>query len=180
MEFSVRATAPDDLPAIAAIYAQAVREGTASYELDPPSEAEMAGRWREVAEKGYPHIVAVGDAGVLGFAYAGPYRPRPAYRFMVEDSIYIDPPHQRAGIGRALLAELIARCEQIGFRQMVAVIGDGTGHPASVGLHRALGFRHIGTIEASGFKFGRWLDTVLMQRPLGEGSATLPDQSLRP
>jgi phosphinothricin acetyltransferase len=180
LNFAIRPTTAADIAAIAAIYGDAVRHGTASYELEAPDEAEMARRWHELTERGYPHIVAIGGGHVLGYAYAGPYRPRPAYRYMVEDSIYVDPRRQRAGIGRALLADLIDACERRGFRQMVAVIGDGTGHPASAGLHRASGFRHIGTIEASGFKFGRWLDTVLMQRPLGPGSTTMPDQSIRP
>jgi phosphinothricin acetyltransferase len=175
--FFLRATAESDIPAVAAIYAEAVVNGTASYELEPPSSADMVQRWRELVAKGYPHIVATRDGAVLGYAYAGPYRPRPAYRFLVEDSIYVAPAAQGGGIGRALLAELIEISEGLGFRQMVAVIGDGTAHSASVGLHRALGFREIGVIEASGFKHGRWLDTVLMQRPLGAGSAALPDDA---
>ena len=134
----------------------------------------MTRRWCELVDKGFPHLVAIRSEEVLGYAYAGPYRPRPGYRFMVEDSIYIAPPAQGAGIGRALLGELIEICEAKGFRQMIAVIGGGTEHPASVGLHRALGFREIGMIEASGFKFGRWLDTMLMQRALGPGKTTLP------
>ena len=137
----------------------------------------MTRRWRELLGKGYPHIVAMQDDAVLGYAYAGPYRLRPAYRYSVEDSVYVAPQAQGGGIGRALLAEIIQRAEAGGFRQMIAVIGGGTEHPASVGLHKALGFREIGVIEGSGFKHGRWLDTVLMQRALGEGRATLPDRS---
>jgi L-amino acid N-acyltransferase YncA len=175
-DFLLRPTGEGDLPAITAIYAEAVRNGIASYELEPPSEAEMTRRWRELVSNGYPHLVAANEGGaVLGYAYAGPYRPRPAYRFSVEDSIYVSPAARGRGIGRALLAELVAICEAKGFRQMIAVIGGGTEHPASVGLHVALGFRRIGVIEGSGFKRGRWLDTVLMQRALGAGKATLPE-----
>ena len=179
-DFRLRPTVEGDIPAIAAIYADAVLNGTATYELEPPGEAEMARRWRDLVERGFPHIVAVRDGALLGYAYAGPYRPRPAYRYSVEDSIYVAPQAQGLGVGRALLGELVAICEGLGFRQMIAVIGGGTEHPASVGLHKALGFREIGTIEGSGFKHGRWLDTVLMQRPLGPGKATLPDGPVRP
>lgn len=171
----IRETAAADIPAIAAIYSDAVLHGTASYELDPPDEAEMIRRWTDLTGRGFPYLVAEREGTILGYAYAGPYRPRPAYRYMVEDSIYVRPEAQGAGIGRALLAELIARCEASGFRQMVAVIGDGTTGSPSVALHRALGFREIGVIEASGFKHGRWLDTMLMQRALGPGKARLPD-----
>ncbi len=176
-DFALRPTEAGDLPAITQIYAEAVLHGTASYEIEPPDEAEMTRRWRDLAARGFPHIVAVHGPAVLGYAYAGPYRPRPAYRFSVEDSIYIGPAARGRGIGRALLAELIDICEARGFRQMIAVIGGGTEHPASVGLHAALGFRQIGTIEGSGFKHGRWLDTVLMQRPLGPGTSTLPEDT---
>jgi phosphinothricin acetyltransferase len=173
--FQTRATEERDIPAIAAIYADAVFNGTASYEIEPPSAAEMADRWRGLVEKGYPHFVAFRGDEILGYAYAGPYRPRTAYRYSVEDSIYIAPKAQGLGIGRALLTQLIRICEEKGYRQMIAVIGGGTEHPASVGLHRALGFREIGVIEGSGFKHGRWLDTVLMQRALGRGNTTTPD-----
>jgi phosphinothricin acetyltransferase len=171
----LRATEEPDLPAITAIYGEAVRTGTASYELEPPGLEEMTRRWRELVTRGYPHIVAVRDGAVLGYAYAGPYRPRPAYRYAVEDSIYVAPAAHGQGVGRALLTELVALSERLGFRQMIAVIGGGTEHPASEGLHAALGFRRIGVIEASGFKHGRWLDTLLMQRPLGPGKTTLPE-----
>lgn len=173
--FTLRSTEERDLPAITAIYGEAVRTGTASYELEPPALEEMTRRWRELVVRDYPHLVAVRGDNLLGYAYAGPYRPRPAYRYSVEDSIYVAPAAQGAGVGRALLAELIAISERLGFRQMIAVIGGGTEHPASVGLHAALGFHQIGVIEGSGFKHGRWLDTVLMQRPLGPGRSTLPD-----
>ncbi len=172
--FLIRPTEAGDIPAITAIYAEAVLTGTASYEIEPPDGAEMTRRWCELVSKGFPHLVAFGDS-VLGYAYAGPYRPRPAYRFSVEDSIYVAPQAQRRGVGKALLGRLIATCEEKGYRQMIAVIGGGLEHPGSVGLHESHGFRRIGIIEGSGFKHGRWLDTVLMQRPLGAGNATLPD-----
>ena len=177
-DFLLRATQAGDIAAITAIYAEAVRYGTASYELEPPDQAEMTRRWRDLVAKDYPHLVAVGDGVVLGYAYAGPYRPRPAYRYSVEDSIYVAPAAQGRGIGRGLLAELIGLSEARGFRQMIAVIGGGTEHPASVGLHAGLGFRQIGVIEGSGFKYGRWLDTVLMQRALGPGNTTPPQGSV--
>jgi phosphinothricin acetyltransferase len=173
-DFQLRPTEERDLPQVTAIYADAVLNGTASYEIEPPGVEEMTRRWRELAAKGFPHLVAIRGDDVLGYAYAGPYRPRPAYRYSVEDSIYIAPGAQRSGVGRALLGALIRICEDKGFRQMIAVIGGGTEHPGSVGLHVVHGFREIGVIEGSGFKHGRWLDTVLMQRPLGPGKATLP------
>ena len=174
-DFVLRPTEAGDLPAITEIYADAVRNGTASYELEPPDEAEMTRRWRDLVAKNYPHVVAAHGGAVRGYAYAGPYRPRPAYRYSVEDSIYVAAAAQGRGVGRALLSQLIELCEARGFRQMIAVIGGGTEHPASVGLHAALGFRQIGVIVGSGFKHGRWLDTMLMQRPLGPGKTTPPD-----
>ena len=168
-------TGEEHLAAVTAIYRDAVLTGTASYEIEPPSLAEMQVRWHELVSRGFPHIVAMHGRSVVGYAYAGPFRARAAYRFLVEDSVYVDTAARGGGVGRALLSKLIEICEMRAFRQMIAVIGDGTEHPASVGLHQALGFRHVGTIEASGFKHGRWLDTVLMQRPLGEGGSSLPD-----
>ncbi len=176
-DFLLRPTEARDLPAIAAIYADAVLTTTASYELEPPTVEEMTRRWRGVVDKAYPHLVAMRGNEVLGYAYAGPYHQRPGYRFSVEDSIYLAPASRGAGLGRALLTELVRICEEKGFRQMIAVIGGGTWQPASVGLHRALGFREIGIVEGSGFKHGRWLDTILMQRPLGPGNSTLPEGS---
>ena len=170
---SIRPAAPADIAAITRIYAEAVRHGTASFELEPPDETEMAGRFRSLLDGGYPYLAAEIDGTVVGYAYAGPYRPRPAYRFSVENSIYIDPSAQRRGIGRALLERLIADATGLGFRQMIAVIGDSSQTP-SIELHRALGFRLIGAIENVGFKFDRWLDTVLMQRALGPGATTKP------
>ena len=176
----IRDATRDDVPAIAAIYADAVLNGTASFELDAPGEAEMAARMAAIVESGYPYIVAVDSAGMLfGYAYAGSYRARPAYRWTVEDSVYIAPDAMGRGIGRALLAEIIARCEASGFRQMVAVIG-GADHAASIRLHERLGFAHAGRLPATGFKHGRWLDSVLMQRALGQGSRTPPDPHAYP
>jgi phosphinothricin acetyltransferase len=162
-----------DIPAITRIYAYAVKNGTASFELEPPDEAEMARRQRALFDGGYPYLVAEIDGVVAGYAYAGAYRTRPAYRFSVEDSIYVDPAAQRRGLGRLLLERLITDAEARGFRQMIAVIGDSAQIP-SIELHRALGFRMIGAIENVGYKFDRWLDTVLMQRALGSGATTKP------
>jgi phosphinothricin acetyltransferase len=171
---SIRPATPADIPAITRIYACAVKHGTASFELEPPDEAEMARRQRTLVDGGYPYIVAEIDNALAGYAYAGPYRPRLAYRFSVEDSIYVDPDAQRRGVGRMLLEHLIEECERRGFRQMIAVIGDSAQAP-SIELHRALGFRMIGTVENVGYKFGRWLDIVNMQRTLGAGATTKPD-----
>ena len=171
---SIRPATPADVPAITRIYAHAVKHGTASFELEPPDEAEMARRQCTLLDGGYPYIVAEIDGALVGYAYAGPYRPRTAYRFSVEDSIYIDPLAQRRGVGRVLLEHLIEECERRGFRQMIAVIGDSAQAP-SIELHRALGFRMIGAVENVGYKFGRWLDSVNMQRALGAGATTKPD-----
>jgi len=168
----IRPSRADDLPAITAIYQHHVLHGTASFELDPPTEAEMARRRDDVLAKGLPYLAALEGDQLLGYAYAGHFRPRPAYRFCVENSIYLAPEAQGRGVGRALLAELITRCEAAGARQMVAVIG-GSDNLGSIGLHRALGFEPAGKLAASGWKFGRWHDTVLMQRTLGPG-ATQP------
>ena len=170
---SIRAATLADIPAITRIYAQSVRTGTASFELEPPDEAEMARRMQALFDSGYPYVVAEIGGAIAGYAYAGSYRPRPAYRFSVEDSIYVDPKAQRRGAGRLLLAHLIEECERRGFRQMVAVIGDSAQMP-SIELHRALGFRMVGTVENVGYKFGRWLDSVNMQRALGPGATTKP------
>ena len=169
----IRPSRDDDLPAVTAIYADAVLTGTASFEIEPPSEGVMAERRRALLAGGYPYLVAQGRDRVLGYAYAGPYRPRPAYRWSVEDSVYVAREGQGQGVGRALLAGLIEASEAAGFRLMVAVIGDADAQ-ASIGLHRALGFREAGVFEGIGFKHGRWLSSVLMQRPLGEGTASPP------
>jgi phosphinothricin acetyltransferase len=177
-DFSIRPALARDVAAITRIYAEAVRHGTASFELEPPDEAEMARRHRALLAGDYPFLVAEQGGGasgsdVLGYAYAGPYRARPAYRFTVEDSIYMAPTAQRRGIGRALLDRLMIESQARGFRQMFAVIGDSAQTP-SIALHEAAGFRLVGTFEAVGFKFGRWLDSVLMQKQLGEGARTDP------
>ncbi len=169
----VRAAEEGDLGAIQAIYAHHVLTGLATFEEVPPDAAEMARRRDDILARGLPYVVAVADGRVLGYAYAAPYRLRSAYRFTVEDSIYLDPGALRRGIGRALLVRLLADAGAAGARQMLAVIGD-SGNAGSVGLHRALGFEHVGTFRAVGLKFGRWVDTVMMQRPLGRGDAALP------
>jgi phosphinothricin acetyltransferase len=170
---ALRPATPADVAAITRIYAQAVDHGTASFELEPPSEDEMTRRMRALLDGGFPYWIAELDGTVVGYAYAGPYRARPAYRFTVEDSIYVDPKAQGRGIGRALLDRLIADSTSRGFRLMIAVIGDSAQMP-SIELHRAAGFKMVGTFENVGFKFDRWLDSVLMQRALGEGATTKP------
>ncbi len=170
---TLRDARPDDLPAIAAIYAESVENGVASYELVPPSLSEMTGRFEAITGQGYPYVVAVEEGRLLGFAYASAFRTRPAYRWLVEDSIYLLPEARGKGVGRALLDELVRRCVALGFRQMLAVIGGA--HPASIAVHRAAGFRECGRMTATGYKHGRWLDTVLMQIELGSGAASDPD-----
>lgn len=167
----IRPSLESDLPAIQAIYAHAVLHGTGTFETDVPDVAEMTRRRAEVLSRTLPYLVAVRGDEVLGYAYANYFRPRLAYRFCVEDSIYLAPAAQGQGVGRLLLAELIAQCERAGARQMLAVIGDSQNH-GSVGVHRALGFEPTGLLKSSGWKFGRWLDVVLMQRPLGHGDST--------
>ena len=172
-DISIRRATPADIPAITRIYAHAVRHGTASFELEPPDESEMTRRQRGLLDGGYPYLVADIDGAVVGYAYAGPYRTRPAYRYTVENSIYIAPEAHRRGLGRALLDRLIVECEARNYRLMIAVIGDSAQTP-SIELHRAAGFRMVGAFEAVGYKFDRWLDSVLMQRPLGKGSSAPP------
>jgi phosphinothricin acetyltransferase len=169
----IRPATEADLAAITEIYAHAVLHGTATFELIPPDIPEMTRRFKSLIDGGYPYLVATLDGGVAGYGYAGPYRPRPAYRFTVENSVYLKPAIHRRGIGLQLLRRLIAECEARGFRQMIAVIGD-SANAGSLGVHTRCGFAMIGTHPDVGFKFGRWLDTVLMQRALGEGAATLP------
>ncbi|WP_181705092.1 GNAT family N-acetyltransferase [Chthonobacter rhizosphaerae] len=171
---TIRPATADDLPAITAIYADAVLHGTASWETEPPDEAEMGRRMRTVAEADHPYLAALDEAGrLLGYAYCGPYRPRAAYRWTVENSIYVDPSAHGRGVGRALLQGLVEESARRGFRQMMAVIGD-SANAASIGLHRSLGFELVGIARAVGFKHGRWLDQVLMQRALGAGGGTPP------
>jgi phosphinothricin acetyltransferase len=162
-----------DIPAITALYAHHVLHGTGTFELEPPDEADMARRHADVTGKGLPWLVAQDASGVIGYAYANHFRPRRAYRFCLEDSIYLAPAAQGRGVGRLLLAELMARCEALGARQMLAVIGDAA-NAGSIGVHRSLGFEHTGVLKASGWKFGRWLDVILMQKALGTGAATDP------
>jgi len=174
--FHLRDATPDDVPAIQAIYAHHVRHGRASFEETVPTVDDMRQRHADVLGKGLPYIVAERGGEILGYAYASAYRARSAYRFAIEDSIYIDHRHTGEGLGRALLAELIARCETGPWRQMVAVVaitasGEGAG---SVAVHERLGFRTVGRLESVGLKHGQWIDTVLMQRPLGAGDGSIP------
>ena len=174
----IRPSTDADLPSITAIYAHHVEHGTGSFELEAPDLAEMRRRRTDVLAKGLPFLVASRDAEVLGFAYAGNFRPRPAFRFMAEDSVYIHAKHAGQGLGRALLSELMRYCETLGIRQMLAVIGD-SANAGSIGLHRSLGFAHTGILKASGWKHGRWLDTVFMQKALGAGDSS-PASDLSP
>ncbi|GAB3629599.1 GNAT family N-acetyltransferase [Pandoraea terrae] len=169
----VRASRDDDLPAIVAIYAHHVLHGTASFEEIAPDITEMRARRDKILAAKLPYLVAERDGRVLGYAYATPYRPRSAYRFTVEDSVYIDPAAIGQGAGRALLEAVIGHCEAGPWRQMIANVGD-SANAASLGLHAACGFQRMGTLYAVGFKFGRWLDTVLMQRRLNGGESSLP------
>jgi len=169
----IRLAEEADLPAITEIYEHAVRHGTATFELVPPDLAEMTRRYRALIDGGFPYFVATVEGDVVGYAYAGAYRPRPAYRFTVENSIYLRPSIHRRGIGLKLLQRLIIECEARGYRQMIAVIGD-SANAGSIGVHSRTGFALIGTHPDVGFKFGRWLDTVMMQRSLGEGASTVP------
>jgi len=169
----IRPATAADLPFVTNIYEHAVRYGTATFELIPPDLAEMTRRFEALIDGGFPYLVAVLDGGVAGYAYAGPYRPRPAYRFTVENSVYLEPAIHRRGIGLQLMQRLIAECETRGFRQMIAVIGD-SANAGSIGVHTRCGFQMIGTHPSVGLKFGRWLDTVMMQLALGEGATNVP------
>jgi phosphinothricin acetyltransferase len=168
-----RAATPADIAAIQAIYAHHVLRGLASFEIVPPTAAEMLGRFEAIIGAGYPYLVATDGGVVLGYAYASAYRTRPAYRYAVEDSVYVAATASRRGIGRLLLTRLIAECEQLSYRQMLAVIGD-SANDRSIELHRVCGFSRCGTLRSVGFKFGRWVDSVIMQRPLGDGDNSLP------
>jgi phosphinothricin acetyltransferase len=170
----IRPATEADLPTITKIYQHAVLHGTATFEIVPPDLAEMTRRFRTLTDGGFPYFAGVLDGRVGGYAYAGPYRARPAYRFTVENSIYLDPAIHRRGVGLVLLRQLIEECETRGYRQMIAVIGD-SANAGSIGVHTACGFQMIGTHPNVGLKFGRWLDTVMMQLPLGEGATTLPE-----
>jgi phosphinothricin acetyltransferase len=175
--FHIRLATEADLPAVHAIYQHHVFHSSGTFEEQAPDLAEMRRRYNVVVTNRLPYLVAhAADGTIIGYAYAGPFRPRSAYRYTVEDSIYVKTGHARQGIGRALLAALVAHCEALGYRQMIAVIGDSQ-NLASISTHKKLGFQHIGTFAASGFKFGRWLDSVFMQRPLGEGNNTIPSDT---
>ena len=173
MSLLVRPAAAADIPAITAIYGPAVLTGTASFEVDPPDQAEMLRRFEAITGAGYPYFVAEVEGRIAGYAYASAYRTRPGYRFTVEDSVYIATDAQGKGVGKALLERVVARCRDDGFRLMIAVIGDSANF-ASITLHRRLGFRYCGTIHSVGYKFGRWLDSVVMELPLGEGDRSTP------
>lgn len=167
----IRPSRDADIDAITSIYAHHVLHGTATFETEPPAAAEMAQRRADVLDKRLPWLVAEVDGLVQGYAYATWFRPRSAFRYCVEDSIYLAPGAQGRGLGRALMAELMTRCQLAGMRKMVAVIGD-SANAGSIGLHRALGFTLVGTMAACGWKFERWLDIVIMERTLGLGHST--------
>jgi L-amino acid N-acyltransferase YncA len=169
----IRPATVADLPSVTRIYEHAVRHGTATFELVPPDLTEMTRRFDALRDGGFPYLVALLEGSVAGYAYAGPYRPRPAYRFTVENSVYLEPAIHRRGIGLQLMQRLIAECETCGFRQMIAVIGD-SANAGSIGVHTRCGFQMIGTHPSVGLKFGRWLDIVMMQLPLGEGATSVP------
>lgn len=177
----IRAATVADLGQITEIYSDAVLNGTASYELEPPTLAEMQARYDNLRAGGFPYLVAADAAGtILGYAYAGPFRTRPAYRFIVEDSVYVMPSAKGRGVGLELLRALIEAVRQLGFRQLVAVIGDGSAESPSVRLHEKLGFRHCGRLQGSGYKRDRWLDTVFMQLELNGGTTLPPDADSLP
>lgn len=165
---------PDDIAAVQQIYAHHVLFGAASFEETPPTQEEMQQRLSKVQEAGLPWLVAKRANRVVGYCYATPYRPRPAYRFTVEESVYIAEGQQGQGIGQALLAELIARCERGPWRQMLAIVGNARDNQGSLALHQKLGFSSVGTLKAVGFKLGEWRDTHIMQRTLGEGDTNHP------
>lgn len=170
----IRPAEARDIAAIREIYAHHVDHGMASFEEEAPDVAEIASRHAQVTGRGLPYLVAETGGEIAGFAYAAPFRARSAYRFTLEDSIYLAPGFQRRRIGSRLLAEIIPRCEALGYRQMVAVIGDSV-NLGSINLHRRMGFEMAGTLPAVGFKFGRWVDTIYMRRSLGEGEQTIPE-----
>ncbi|MGV3550392.1 N-acetyltransferase family protein [Rhizobium sp.] len=173
MKIRIRDASVTDLSAISEIYRESVLTGIATYELEPPSDEEMASRLAAIASQNYPYIIAEDEEGrVLGYAYASAFRTRPAYRYLAENSVYVAPDARGMGVGGTLLDALLSATASLGIRQMVVVIGGGS--PASIALHEKAGFKHVGRLPASGFKFGKWLDTVLMQIELGEGAHTVP------
>jgi len=181
---TVRDATPADLAQVQVIYAHHVRHGVASFEEEPPDLDEIVRRFEGLRARGLPYLVADSGDGsakpaILGYAYAAPYRLRSGYRFTVENSVYVAPDRARRGAGRALLGVLIDRCTELGYRQMIAVVGD-SANESSIGLHEAFGFVRAGQLRSVGFKFGRWIDSVILQRPLGPGDASLPDGAARP
>jgi L-amino acid N-acyltransferase YncA len=173
---TIRPSRDQDLPAITAIYSHHVLHGTGTFETDPPSETDMAARRADVLAKGLPYLVAEDDGRVLGYAYCQWFKPRPAYRFSAEDSIYLHPDAQGKGLGKELLAELERQAESAGIRKLIAVIGD-SANQGSVGVHRTLGFKPVGVIQSCGWKFGKWLDIVLMEKQIGAGDSTPPQSA---
>jgi L-amino acid N-acyltransferase YncA len=167
----IRPSRDEDIASITAIYAHHVQNGTGTFEIDPPSVEDMTGRRADVLSKGLPYIVAEEAGRVIGYAYCTWFKPRPAYRFSAEDSIYLAPGVHGKGIGRALLAELAAQAERVGIRKLIAVIGD-SNNAGSVGVHRSLGFTHVGILKSCGWKFNQWLDVVMMEKALGPGDTT--------
>jgi L-amino acid N-acyltransferase YncA len=170
---TIRPSREDDVPAITAIYAHHVQHGTGTFEIDPPSPSDMAARRAEVLARGLPWLVLEEEGQVLGYAYCNWFKPRPAYRYSAENSIYLAPGTQGRGLGRLLLAELGRQAEAVGVRKLIAVIGD-SANAGSIGVHRSLGFESVGTIRSCGWKFDRWLDIVLMEKSLGEGDRSAP------
>lgn len=170
---NIRPSTDQDVPAITAIYGHHVLHGTGTFETTPPTEADMVTRRLDVLSRGLPYLVAERGGRVLGFAYCQWFKPRPAYRYSAEDSIYLHPDAAGQGLGKELLAELARRAEEVGIRKLIAVIGD-SGNAASIGVHRALGFQEVGVIKSCGWKFERWLDIVLMEKALGDGDSTPP------
>ncbi|MEK7345249.1 MAG: N-acetyltransferase family protein [Pseudomonadota bacterium] len=169
----IRPSRDEDIAAITAIYRHHVLTGTGTFEIDPPSETDMASRRADVLSKGLPYLVVEDEGRVMGFAYCNWFKPRPAYRFSAEDSIYMAANANGKGLGRALLAELCARAERAGVRKLLAVIGD-SANAGSIGVHQSLGFSHVGVLKSCGWKFDRWLDVVMMEKPLGAGDTTAP------
>jgi phosphinothricin acetyltransferase len=169
----IRPSRNEDLVAITAIYRHHVLTGTGTFEIAPPTETDMANRRADVLSKGLPYLVVEAKGHVVGFAYCNWFKPRPAYRFSAEDSIYMAPDAHHKGMGRALLAELCTQAERVGVRKLLAVIGD-SANAGSIGVHTALGFNHVGVLKSCGWKFERWLDVVMMEKPLGAGDSTAP------
>jgi phosphinothricin acetyltransferase len=169
----IRPSQADDIQAISAIYAHHVLVGTGTFEIEPPSQGDMADRRTDVLAKGLPHLVAVEGKEVLGFAYCNWFKPRPAYRFSAEDSIYMAPEAQGRGLGRALLTELAAQAERAGVRKLIAVIGD-SANAGSIAVHLSVGFSHVGVLKSCGWKFDQWRDVVMMDKPLGLGDTSAP------